>query len=176
MRTLNESYDTSEDGPWSPRSIFLHSESSQLAEKIVIGAGLDPATATANDLTFARPVIECPYVPWDFPGRIFVTWPAALTHNLTVKEEILFTVNRFGEETSRIRVQEPLNIFTEIACCMHCHEESTPHRLPRHLNTMHGVEVQYPNTATGLYKLFQTHWYWNPRSNLDLIGMEFRCE
>ncbi|KAJ3965825.1 hypothetical protein EV361DRAFT_872885, partial [Lentinula raphanica] len=82
MRTLNKLYDTvDQEGPWSSSSLFLHLQSSQLARRIVSGAGLDPSTATIIDLTLAQPAIECTGLQADrFPERLFLTWPAAALH------------------------------------------------------------------------------------------------
>ncbi|KAJ3805306.1 hypothetical protein F5876DRAFT_52071, partial [Lentinula aff. lateritia] len=80
MRTLNEHYDTEQDGSWSSRSLFFNRESSRFAETILIGTGLNPSTATTADLTLAHPVIECSGTQGDaFSGRLFVTWPAAVS-------------------------------------------------------------------------------------------------
>ncbi|KAJ4476855.1 hypothetical protein C8J55DRAFT_561517 [Lentinula edodes] len=177
MRTLNEHYDTEQDGSWSSRSLFFNRESSRFAETILIGTGLNPSTATTADLTLAHPVIECSGPQEDaFSGRLFVTWPAALMYNQRIGEEIFFIINRFGQETSRIRIQEPLRIFSDAICCAHCHEEVTLKVLSRHLISEHNVDIGSTTiTATEFYKLCQTHWYWNPRDNLNLMGMDFRC-
>ncbi|KAJ3887526.1 hypothetical protein GG344DRAFT_55560, partial [Lentinula edodes] len=76
---LDEFFETVEQGPWSASPIFFHSQSSRLAEKIVIGAGLDPFISTTCDLTLARPVIECSSRD-AFPLRKFMTWPAAVSN------------------------------------------------------------------------------------------------
>lgn len=79
MQTFDKLYYGNGNGPWSARTISFHSRSSQFAEKIVINAGLDPATATVSDLTVARPVIEHSNLSADvFPTRIFVNWQAAV--------------------------------------------------------------------------------------------------
>ncbi|KAJ3847099.1 hypothetical protein EV368DRAFT_69376 [Lentinula lateritia] len=175
MRTLNEHYDTEQDGSWSSRSLFFNRESSRFAETILIGTGLNPSTATTADLTLAHPVIECSGTQGDaFSGRLFVTWPAALMYNQRIGEEIFFIINRFGQETSRIRIQEPLRIFSDVICCAHCHEEVTLKVLSRHLisdlDPRHNVDIgSTAITPTEFYKLCQTHWYWNPRDNLNLM-------
>ncbi|KAJ3911420.1 hypothetical protein F5877DRAFT_73193 [Lentinula edodes] len=174
---LDEFFETVEQGPWSASPIFFHSQSSRLVEKIVIGAGLDPFISTTCDLTLARPVIECSSRD-AFPLRKFMTWPAALTHNLTVQDEVLFTINCFGPETWKIRTQELLSHFTDI-CCAHCHEEIIPRELCQHLTNVHNIEAESASpssAATVFYKQFQRHWYWNPRANLNMIGMEFHCK
>ncbi|KAJ4489024.1 hypothetical protein C8J55DRAFT_558079 [Lentinula edodes] len=177
MRTLNEHYDTEQDGSWSTRSLFFNRESSRFAETILIGTGLDPSTATTGDLTRAHPVIECSGPQEDaFPGRLFMTWPAALMYNQRIGEEIFFIINRFGQETSRIRIQEPLGIFSDVICCAHCHETIAVAALFQHLISWHNVNIRSTTiTSTEFYKLCQIHWYWNPRDNLNLMGMDFRC-
>ncbi|KAJ3872928.1 hypothetical protein F5051DRAFT_444736 [Lentinula edodes] len=177
MRILNEHYDTEQDGSWSSRSLFFNRESSRFAETILIGTGLDPSTATTGDLTRAHPVIECSGPQEDaFPGRLFMTWPAALMYNQRIGEEIFFIINRFGQETSRIRIQEPLGIFSDVICCAHCHEKIAVAALFHHLISWHNVDIRSTAiTSTEFYKHFQIHWYWNPRDNINLMGMDFRC-
>ncbi|KAJ3898634.1 hypothetical protein F5879DRAFT_1066131 [Lentinula edodes] len=158
-KDLDEFFETVEQGPWSACSIFFHSQSSQLAEKIVIGVGLDPIKSTTCDLTLARPVIECSTRD-ALRSKNFMTWPAALTHNLTVKDEVLFAINCFGHETSKIRAQEPLSHFPDI-CCAHCHEETIPRELPHHLTYVHDIEsfsASSSGAAIEFYKQFQRHW------------------
>ncbi|KAJ3884728.1 hypothetical protein GG344DRAFT_83591, partial [Lentinula edodes] len=134
MRMLNEHYNTEQDSSWSSHSLFFNGESSRSAETILIGTGLDPSTATTGDLTRAHPVIECSGPQEDaFPGRLFMTWPAALMYNQRIGEEIFFIINRFGQETSRIRIQEPLGIFSDVICCAHCHEKIAVAALFHHL-------------------------------------------
>lgn len=59
-----------------------------------------------------------------------------LTHNLTVQDEIFFAVNCFGAgESSEIRAKEPLS-FDSVFCCAHCHEETIPRSLARHLQSV----------------------------------------
>ncbi|KAJ3756794.1 hypothetical protein EV360DRAFT_84630 [Lentinula raphanica] len=176
MRILNARYDT-EEGPWSSSSLFFHSESLQFAQKIVISAGLDPAIATFSNLTIAQPVIECISSQADFfPERLFVTWAAALTYNLTVKDETRFVINRIDNETPGIRAREPLSMFLKTVCCARCHAEVTPKSFIRHLDNAHNLDY-HPGTdsaSRAFYLLHGSHWYWNPRANLDLIGMDFR--
>ncbi|KAJ3717804.1 hypothetical protein C8R42DRAFT_644438 [Lentinula raphanica] len=162
-----------QEGPWSSSSLFFHSDSSQFAQEILFSAGLDPATATVGDLTLAQPVIECTGSQAEFfHGRLFVTWPAALTYNLTVDHENHFVINRFGDETSGIRAREPLSMFSKAVCCADCHAELTPKSFIRHLNVVHGLV--YSIDSAGFYLLHGSHWYWNPRENLHSIGMDFR--
>ncbi|KAJ3753176.1 hypothetical protein EV360DRAFT_88029 [Lentinula raphanica] len=111
MQIMNKLYDTvDQEGPWSSRSLFFHSQSSQIIQRIINDASLDPTTATISELTVAQPVIECTSLQADvFSERLFVTWPAALTYNLTANDKYSFIVNGLGEETSRIRAREPLS-------------------------------------------------------------------
>ncbi|KAJ3771932.1 hypothetical protein FB446DRAFT_704251 [Lentinula raphanica] len=173
MRAVNAFYDTvDQEGPWSSRTLFFHSPSSRLAERIVADAGLDPATTTTCDLTTAHPLIECTgHQAGFFPGRLFVTWQAALVHNLVLRDEVFFVVNRFGAESSAIRAAEPLNPFTSIHCA-HCHEELTFNGLSCHLRTLHNVHNIFP-TVTDIYQHFEAHWYWSPYDNLNVIGPGF---
>ncbi|KAJ3716991.1 hypothetical protein C8R42DRAFT_724633 [Lentinula raphanica] len=178
MRAVNPFYDTVDwDGPWSSRSLFIHHPSAQLVERIVIGAGLNPLTATAADLTLAHPLIECTSDSADFfPGRLFVTWAAALTHNLTIEDEIFFVINRFGQESSAIRAKEPVNFFTTIHCA-HCHKEISFYELSHHLLSTHDVDaVTSTSTVTDIHRYFDTHWYWSPYDNLNIVGMDFRYD
>ncbi|KAJ3722252.1 hypothetical protein C8R42DRAFT_720632 [Lentinula raphanica] len=178
MRAVNKLYDTAaQEGPWSPRSLFIHHPSSRLVERIMAGASLDPSTTTICDLTAAYPLIECTGHPATFfPGRLFVSWPAALTHNLVIQDEMFFNINRFGEESITIRAQEPLNIFAVIHCA-HCHKEMTFYDLLRHLPSVHDVHaVSTTSTVTDIHRHFETHWYWNPHDNLNVIGMDFRYD
>ncbi|KAJ4492034.1 hypothetical protein C8J55DRAFT_556324 [Lentinula edodes] len=79
MQMFDKHYYSNGNGPWSARTISFHSRSSRFTEKIVVDAGLDPATATASDLTVARPVIKHSNLSADvFPARIFVNWQAAV--------------------------------------------------------------------------------------------------
>ncbi|KAJ3911115.1 hypothetical protein F5877DRAFT_86453 [Lentinula edodes] len=168
-------WDTVKDSCWSSVTLFFHSQSSQLARRIVVSVGLNPATATACDLSFARPVIENTSEQANtYPARLFVMWPAALTHNLTVQDEIFFAVNYFGAgESSEICAKEPLS-FDSVFCCAHCHEETIPRSLARHLQSVHNLKVLSAlSTATQVYTHFKKHWYWNPRHNLNLMGVEF---
>ncbi|KAJ3822685.1 hypothetical protein F5880DRAFT_1613565 [Lentinula raphanica] len=174
MRKLNAEYH--QDGPWSSSSLFFHSKSSELAERIVIGAGLNPTTATVRDLTFAQPVIECTGSQADqFPERLFVTWAAALTYNLA-DDDVHFVINRNVDETSRIRAREPLSMCLKTVCCVRCHAEVTPKSFIRHLNVVHNLDYRPPmdSASRAFYLLHDSHWYWNPRRNLDSIGMDFR--
>ncbi|KAJ3752747.1 hypothetical protein EV360DRAFT_88444 [Lentinula raphanica] len=175
MRALNAHYDTDDqEGPWSSCSLFFHSQSSRFAHTIVIGAGLNPSTATVEDLTLSQPVIECMSDEADFfPERLFLTWPAALTYNLTVNDEKSFVIHCFGEESARVRAREPLSMFLKTVCCAHCHMESTPKDFTRHLLSVHDLNFRSIDSA-GFYRLHGNHWYWNPRSNLGSIGMDFR--
>ncbi|KAJ3899020.1 hypothetical protein F5879DRAFT_994177 [Lentinula edodes] len=137
MRIYDEFYDTGDGGwgkgPWSSRSIIFQAQSSRLAGEIVIGAGLDPAMTTSSALTFVHPTIELlGHNVNAFPERLFLTWPAALTYSSTSQTEVSLAINCFDKETSSIRAQEPLNIFTYI-CCARCHEEIAPRDLGSHL-------------------------------------------
>ncbi|KAJ3963781.1 hypothetical protein EV361DRAFT_956624 [Lentinula raphanica] len=176
MRAVNPFYDTVErDGPWSSRSLFLHHPSAQLVERIVIGAGLNPLTTTARDLTVAHPLIECTSDPAKFfPGRLFVTWAGAVTYNLIIEDEIFFVINRFGLESSAIRAKEPFNFFTAVHCA-HCHEEFSFRELSQHLLSMHNVDAvsSSTSTVTDFHRYFDTHWYWSPHDNLNIVGMDF---
>ncbi|KAJ3925019.1 MAG: hypothetical protein NXY57DRAFT_968553 [Lentinula lateritia] len=175
MQTFDKLYYGNGNGPWSARTISFHSRSSQFAEKIVINAGLDPATATVSDLTVARPVIEHSNLSADvFPTRIFVNWQAALTYHALAPDKSSFIINQFREETSRIRAHETLNKYSHVICCVHCHKALKPQELPFHLNSIHNMEVAATAlTATEFYELFRGQWYWNPCENLNLIGMEY---
>ncbi|KAJ3722259.1 hypothetical protein C8R42DRAFT_720640 [Lentinula raphanica] len=173
MRILNGLYDTVDpEGPWSSSSLFFHSRTSQLARKIVIGAGLDPDIATINDLTVAQPVIQCT----NFEGevdteRLFLTWPAALTYD--PEHFNVFKINCSGEETSRVRAREPLCIFSEIICCTRCHTEIPPKKLSRHFHDAHNVNLPLMDSRD-FYKFHGSLWYWNPRDHLESIGTVFR--
>ncbi|KAJ3752289.1 hypothetical protein EV360DRAFT_88894 [Lentinula raphanica] len=175
MRAVSPFYDTvDQDGPWSSRSLFLHHSSAQLVKRIVIGAGLNPSTTTARDLTVAHPLIECTSDrAIFFPGRLFVTWAAALTYNLTIEDEVFFVINRFGLESSAIRAKEPFNFFTAVHCA-HCREEFTFRELSRHLLLVHNVDaLSSTSTVTDFHRYFDTHWYWSPHDNLNIVGMDF---
>ncbi|KAJ3966013.1 hypothetical protein EV361DRAFT_954471 [Lentinula raphanica] len=173
MRILNGLYDTVDpEGPWSSSSLFFHSQTSQFARKIVIGAGLDPDIATINDLTVAQPVIQCT----NFEGevdteRLFLTWPAALTYD--PEHFNVFKINCSGEETSRVRAREPLCIFSEIICCTRCHTEIPPKKLSRHFHDAHNVNLPLMDSRD-FYKFHDRLWYWNPRDHLESIGTVFR--
>ncbi|KAJ3768114.1 hypothetical protein FB446DRAFT_792569 [Lentinula raphanica] len=174
MRAVNALYDTvGQEGPWSSRSLFIHSLSSRLVERIVVGAGLDPSTTTTRELTIAHPLIECTgHQASFFPGQLFVTWPAALTHNLSIQDEVFFAINRFGEESSAIRAKEPVHLFMTVRCA-HCHGEISYYELPHHLHSAHNVDTLM-RTVTDIHSHFDTHWYWNPQDSLNFIGMDFR--
>ncbi|KAJ3964761.1 hypothetical protein EV361DRAFT_955644 [Lentinula raphanica] len=175
MRILNKLYDTSDqEGPWSSRSLFLHLQRSQLAQKIVSAACLDPSTATISDLTVAQPVIECTGPQADnFPERLFLTWPTALTYHVTGNEDIPLTINQFGQHTSQIHAKEPLCMFLETICCTRCHMEIPPRGLSHHHHLAHNVQLPSMN-AIEFYQLHGSHWYWNPREGLHSIGTDFR--
>ncbi|KAJ3768735.1 hypothetical protein FB446DRAFT_706780 [Lentinula raphanica] len=152
MQVLNGHYNTiDQEGPWSSTSLFFHAPSSQLAEKIVIGAGLDPSTATVGDLTRAQPVIQCTSFHAEyFPERLFVTWPTALFLNLTVNNGDFFNINNF---------------------------ELPPQKLLHHYHEVHDMNLLLPSTdSREFYKLHDSHWYWNPRENLHSIGTDFRLD
>ncbi|KAJ3898318.1 hypothetical protein F5879DRAFT_927137, partial [Lentinula edodes] len=108
----------------------------------------------------------------EFPGRLFVTWPAALTHSRD--DEAAFRIEDFGQETLTIRTQDQLAYLTCV-CCAHCHEEVTPRGLNHHLKSSHGLDVlSASHTTTTFYQQIELHWYWNPWSNLNLMSMDFR--
>ncbi|KAE9402066.1 hypothetical protein BT96DRAFT_1017879 [Gymnopus androsaceus JB14] len=147
-------------------------------KEVVEECGLDPSTATKNDMDVVNPLVECLVCErtntygYGSYGRLFMGWRTSPFHRQTSSHaHHKLAINSFGEETEAILKLEPTapNIR-----CAHCHEaiygtSRDATGLTAHLEEVHKRTI---DKQTSLYaQVITADWYWNPRST---AATEFR--
>ncbi|KAJ3781589.1 hypothetical protein GGU10DRAFT_390520 [Lentinula aff. detonsa] len=153
--------------------LFFDRSGSGTVKLVVEACGLDPKTASSQDLYAAEPLIECLTCSARAGSdRLFMGFRGVLKHRCNNGR---YTVNSFGEETKDILLCEPsLHGYLK---CAHCHREigNKATGVRQHLENWHKltfenssepdiITQQSPQTL----KSMQDHWYWNTRERAYL--------
>ncbi|KAF5381222.1 hypothetical protein D9757_007847 [Collybiopsis confluens] len=136
----------------------------QTMRKVIEACGLDPATATANELDSAEHLFECTSCgsAGGSMGRYFMRWRSMTKHG-----KCTFKVNDFGDETTEILACERLDKeYRSSICCGHCHKELEGSLVLGHLRVGHS-DVLNADECKDI-RAAKAHWYWNPRFAVDV--------
>ncbi|KIK62817.1 hypothetical protein GYMLUDRAFT_41699 [Collybiopsis luxurians FD-317 M1] len=153
-----------QDSPWRC-CLEFSKEKSITVKKFVEACGLDPKTATTQDLYSSNPLVECldcnvKGVQWNH-GRLFMRWPEPLWHQARYPDHKL-VANSFGEDTSAVLDAEPRDICRYVIRCARCPELFDSNRvaiIQSHLKQSHQIDLDRGTKHT--LESLQEHWHWN---------------
>ncbi|KAF5388905.1 hypothetical protein D9757_005072 [Collybiopsis confluens] len=159
-------------GPWHC-PVKFDAEGSEFVKSIIEACGLDPMTATTQDMFAADPLVECLDCQWGTPNplRLFMHWPAPFRHRhiYHLHKNYRFVLNKSVKDRQTIR--DSGGPYEHIRC-VHCNaqlfQESTS--VLKHLKESHQIILdQEQDEGEGErqrqqqdLKSLQEHWYWNP--------------
>ncbi|KAF5388965.1 hypothetical protein D9757_005040 [Collybiopsis confluens] len=164
------------DSPWYCCLRFSKRES-YFVKTIVQACGLDPKTATMDDMYASNPLIECltcssknqTQPGYDPNSGVFMRLPAALWHRNNHHENSI-AINSFGADTENICETEPSSrVYSCLIRCSHCNELFDSNKsadVMSHLRNSHQIVVDEGTEHT--LKSLREHWYWNARAARDL--------
>ncbi|KAF9069334.1 hypothetical protein BDP27DRAFT_1421120 [Rhodocollybia butyracea] len=143
-------------GRWTSKSIGFSSKASRVSKKVVEGCGLDPATATVQDLYDANPLIECTTCTRADGSRYFTWWPLILSHPSSHS----IKVHPPSSAALKLQIASEFPSYDESLSCSHCHSTISKRSMRSHLETNHGINLAKSQSPLVLdLQAIQEHWY-----------------
>ncbi|KAF9062733.1 hypothetical protein BDP27DRAFT_1427637 [Rhodocollybia butyracea] len=157
-------------GCWEPKGISFDTAWLDVTKTIIEACGLDPTTATVQDLYDANPLIECTTCAPLKGAQFFTWWPLFALHS--PDHDLRVRMPSSGFLKRDVVVTAPNLNFVRAICCAHCDQSPrTRFDLREHLTKEHhdvNLDEKQPDTARDLHAL-REHWYFDPRSSMQSL-------